>query len=100
MIEVKLVGPEAADEVLAVVHAAFRDRPVLDPPGDALAETRESMARALGQDGGLIALVEGELVGALVLDRQPDWLWLRRVGVLARFRGAGAHLRSRRPAAR
>ncbi|MEI2820510.1 MAG: tRNA (adenosine(37)-N6)-threonylcarbamoyltransferase complex ATPase subunit type 1 TsaE [Marmoricola sp.] len=90
MIEVKLVGPEAADEVLAVVHAAFGDRPVLDPPGDALAETRESIARALGQDGGLIALVDGELAGALVLDRQQDWLWLRRVGVLARFRGAGA----------
>ena len=45
---VESVGAEAAEQVHAVVQAAFEARPPLDPPTDALAESPESIAVALG----------------------------------------------------
>jgi tRNA threonylcarbamoyladenosine biosynthesis protein TsaE len=72
------------------VRAAFATRPVLDPPADALGETRESIAAALGNGGGLVASYgDGRDVGALVLDPEGDTLWLRRVGVLPEVRDHG-----------
>ena len=44
MIDVAVVGPEAAAEVVDVVHASFGAREVLDPPSTAPSETRESVA--------------------------------------------------------
>ena len=92
MSEIRLVGPEAAPTVLAIVRAAFATRPPLDPPADALAETEESIARALTH-GGLVAsydLPDGPRdVGALVLDPEGSTLWLRRVGVLREVRDHG-----------
>jgi tRNA threonylcarbamoyladenosine biosynthesis protein TsaE len=90
---VRRVGPEAASTVLAIVRAAFATRPPLDPPADALGETEESIATALGH-GGLVASyddgpLDGRNVGALVLDPDGDTLWLRRVGVLPEVRDHG-----------
>ncbi len=79
---VRRVGPEAAKAVHAVVRAAFAARPPLDPPADALAETPETLATALGVGGGLLATLEGRPVGALVLEPQGETVWLRRFGVL------------------
>ena len=81
-VEVHRVGPEAADEVLEVVHAAFRARRPLDPPADALAETVDTLRAALAAHGGLVARLDGDAVGALVLDPVDDTLVLRRVGVV------------------
>lgn len=80
---VRRVGPEAAEAVHAVVHAAFAARPPLDPPADALAETAESLAQALAAGGGMVAEAAGEVVGALVLDPDADagLVWVRRFGV-------------------
>jgi tRNA threonylcarbamoyladenosine biosynthesis protein TsaE len=87
------VGPERADDVLAVIHATFSGRPVLDPPSTALEETRESVAAALDAHGGLVAEREGEVVGALLFAPHGRLLGLRRVGVLAEARHHGvAHL--------
>lgn len=88
---VEVVGPASATEVLAVVQAAFAARPPLDPPADALSETEVSMAGHLTSDGGLLARVDGEPVGALVFDRVPgeDALYLRRVGVVPGAQGHG-----------
>lgn len=86
---VRRVGPSAAGQVYDVVQAAFKARPALDPPGDALSETPESLAGLLSGSGGLLAESGGEAVGTLVLDRNGDWLWLRRVGVLPGRRGHG-----------
>ncbi len=82
------VGPEAASAVLEVVRAAFATRPALDPPADALGETEAHLATALAH-GGLVATVEGRVVGALVLDPEGSTLWLRRVGVLPEVREHG-----------
>lgn len=88
---IEVVGPAAALEVLSVVQAAFAARPPLDPPADALSETEVTMAGHLTSDGGLLARIDGEPVGALVFDRVPgdDALYLRRVGVLPTAQGHG-----------
>lgn len=86
---VERVGAEAAAEVHAVVHAAFSARPAIDPPADALAETEESLARALGRDRGLLVRLDGQPVGAVLLDPDGDTLRLRRFGVLPAAQGHG-----------
>ena len=81
-VRVEVVGPEAAPEVLAVIHAAFRDRPELDPPSNAMEETVESVAAALAGDGGLLATLDGVPVGALLLESKGASMLLTRVSVL------------------
>lgn len=101
-ITVRVVGPEAAGEVLAVVRAAFAARPVLDPPADALAETEESIAALLGNGGGLLAVDDArgqEPVGAVVLDTvrgerpEDDAVYLRRFGIVPEAQGRGVATR-------
>lgn len=76
------IGAEAAPELYAVVREAFANRPALDPPADALQETPESLAASLDVFGGLLALLDGEPVGGLVMDPFGDLLALRRFGVV------------------
>lgn len=87
-LEVRRVGPEAAAQVYAVVRAAFAARPPLDPPAAALTETEESMAARLAT-GGLLACLDGEPVGALVLDPVGSTTYLRRFGVHPDAQGHG-----------
>jgi len=93
-VEVRVVDASAAEAVHAVVAAAFADRPPLDPPADALGETPETLAAALAEGGGMVAEVDGEVVGALILDPEPAGgrLWIRRFGVLPAWQehGVGA----------
>jgi len=93
MTSVRPVGPEAAPTVLEIVRAAFATRPALDPPADALGETRETIARALATGGLVASYDDGRDVGALVLDPQGSTLWLRRVGVLPEVRDHGVATR-------
>lgn len=91
---IRRVGPGAVTDaevvaVLDVVRTAFAARPVLDPPTVALQETPQSMRAALERGGGLLAELEGRAVGALLLDRDGDVLWLRRFGVVPDARGHG-----------
>lgn len=79
---VRRVGEEAAPDLYAVVHAAFDGRPPLDPPAEALAETTETLAKALAAQGGLLAVIDGQPVGGLILDDLGPLLALRRFGVV------------------
>lgn len=81
-VAVSEVGPEAADDVLDVIHRAFGARPVLDPPATATTETRDSVAAALAAGGGLMARLDGRAAGALLLQPEGETLHLRRVGVV------------------
>jgi tRNA threonylcarbamoyladenosine biosynthesis protein TsaE len=81
MVDVVEVGPEAAAEVVAIIHDAFGHRPGLDPPSTALDETAESVAAALGAGGGLLAMLDGRPVGALLMEPTEESLVLRRVSV-------------------
>ncbi|MDO7868724.1 tRNA (adenosine(37)-N6)-threonylcarbamoyltransferase complex ATPase subunit type 1 TsaE [Nocardioides jiangxiensis] len=97
-VETRRVGPEAAADLYAVVRAAFEGRPPLDPPADALAETPETLEAALAAGpGGLLAYVDGEVVGGLLLDpvttELGDLMALRRFGVVPGARHHGvAHV--------
>jgi tRNA threonylcarbamoyladenosine biosynthesis protein TsaE len=89
VIELLEVGAERADDVLAVIHAAFADRPVLDPPATALEETAETVAAALAAHGGLLAMLDDEPVGTLIFHDSGPLLGLRRVGVVGSARRHG-----------
>ncbi len=89
MIEVTQVGPEQAEDVVAVVRAGFGAREVLDPPSSAPDETADSVAKALAEHGGLLASSELGPVGALIFDPHDDVLGLRRVSVHPDAQGRG-----------
>ena len=89
MIEVTQVGPEQAEDVVAVVHAGFGAREVLDPPSSAPDETVDSVAKALAEHGGLLATSELGPVGALIFDPHDDVMGLRRVSVHPDAQGRG-----------
>jgi tRNA threonylcarbamoyl adenosine modification protein YjeE len=75
--------------MLSVIRTAFEVRPPLDPPAAALSETPESLARLLEKHGGLMAVLDDEPVGALVLDPVGTTMYLRRFGVVPSARGHG-----------
>ena len=91
-IQVTEASPDQAADVADVIHEAFAARPALDPPAPALTETAESVGRQLAEDGGLLATVGGEPVGALLMHHETtpygDSLLLTRVSV----RPAAQHL--------
>ncbi|MEO7350992.1 MAG: tRNA (adenosine(37)-N6)-threonylcarbamoyltransferase complex ATPase subunit type 1 TsaE [Marmoricola sp.] len=86
---ISTVDGSRAEDVLAVVHTAFADRPVLDPPATALEETIETVREALEAHGGLLVEHDGSPVGALLFEPKGRLLGLRRVGVLGSVRGLG-----------
>ena len=74
--------PADAPGVAEVIHRSFASRPPVDPPADALAETTQSVADALESSGGLVATLDGDVVGALIFDHsRPGLIGLRRVSV-------------------
>ena len=75
--------------MLSVIRTAFEVRPPLDPPAAALSETPDSLARLLEKHGGLMAVLDDEPVGALVLDPVGTTMYLRRFGVVPSARGHG-----------
>lgn len=89
MTEILSIDGSRAADVLAIVHAAFADRPVLDPPATALEETEESIRESLDAHGGLLVEHEGRPVGAQLFEPRGRLRGLRRVGVLSSVRGLG-----------
>ena len=90
--ETQVIGPEAADDVVTVVHAGFGAREVLDPPSSAPDETTASVATALTEHGGVLVSSELGPVGALIfepLDDDHRVLGLRRVAVHPDAQGRG-----------
>jgi len=80
-----------------LIHEAFAARPVVDPPAEALGDTVDDIAAGLASpDWGLLATVDGEPAGCLMVRRvapadapgRPAAL-LRRVSVAPPFRHHG-----------
>ena len=88
-VDVRPIGPEEAATLLAAVRPAFEARPPLDPPAATLTETVQSLATLLEKHGGLLATLDGEPVGGLVLDPVGSTMYLRRFGVLPGLQGHG-----------
>ncbi len=88
-VEIQLIGPADAAVLLDTVRPAFAARPPLDPPAATLVETVESLAELLSHRGGLLARLDGEPVGGLVLDPVGTTMYVRRFGVLPGAQGHG-----------
>ncbi|MBD8868543.1 tRNA (adenosine(37)-N6)-threonylcarbamoyltransferase complex ATPase subunit type 1 TsaE [Nocardioides donggukensis] len=88
-LEVSVVGVEAAAAVHQVIQEAFRARPPIDPPADALSETVETVAEELAAYGGVLATLRGEPVGSMLFDHSGPGLMLRRFGVAPTAQGHG-----------
>jgi tRNA threonylcarbamoyladenosine biosynthesis protein TsaE len=88
-LEIRTVGPESAEAVRDVVRAAFEARPLLDPPPAALTEDVDELADLLSKKGGLLAFLDTDPVGTLVLDPIGSTMYLRRFGVSPTAQGHG-----------
>ena len=88
---VRFLAPSGADaeRLLTVIADAFGHRPPVDPPPPALSETAESVAAALGKGFGVLAEVDGEAVGALIVVQDADRAWITRVSVRPAFQRHG-----------
>jgi tRNA threonylcarbamoyladenosine biosynthesis protein TsaE len=82
--------PEHSADVADVIHRSFAARPPLEPPAPALTEDTESVAKAIAGSGGLVAELDGAIVGALLFDEsRPGLLGLHRVSVHPERQGHG-----------
>lgn len=79
-VEVRPAVPADAGSVHHLIASAFRARPALHPPADALSETVTSVRAEISARGGLVAEHRGRPVGALLFGVGPG-LRLTRVSV-------------------
>ena len=80
---------------LAVLHAAFEEyRTQLNPPSSAHRETIASLQARLESGHLLLALIDGDIVGCVIYQVEPDYMYLGRLAVLPahRRRGIGTAL--------
>jgi tRNA threonylcarbamoyladenosine biosynthesis protein TsaE len=80
---------EHVDDIVTVIHHAFSARRVLDPPSTALSENATTVAAAVAEHGGLLVLIDGAPVGAMLFEQTGDILNLRRVSVDPRCQARG-----------
>jgi predicted N-acetyltransferase YhbS len=82
---------ERLDELLAVVHSAFRD---FEPPSGVLNETLEHLSARFRSETFLVAQAGGGIIGSLFCARKYGALYLTRMAVLPvwRKRGVGRAL--------
>jgi GNAT superfamily N-acetyltransferase len=77
---------ERLDELLAVVHSAFRD---FEPPSGVLNETLEHLTARFHREVFLVAQAGGDIIGSLFCAAQGDALYLTRMAVLPAWRKRG-----------
>lgn len=89
--ELLIVEPAAADAaaMAEVILAAFGNRPPVDPPPPALTETPQSVATALIDGFGLLALVDGQPAGAVLISGTGEIAGINRVSVHPAFQRLG-----------
>lgn len=78
-----------ATDLLSVIHAAFRSRPVHGAPPDALSETRATLEQALMGGHGFLAEVGGRPAGAIIATSDGAAVRLGRVSVHPDFQRLG-----------
>jgi ribosomal protein S18 acetylase RimI-like enzyme len=77
---------ERLDELLAVVHDAFRE---FQPPSSVLNETLADLTARFGRETFLVALAGEAIVGSVFCARKDDALYLTRLAVLPAWRRRG-----------
>ncbi len=91
-IKIRLAGPEQAGAVLRLTLAAFAlHADLLDPPSSVFQETEEDVLEAMRAGAVLVAIDDGELVGAARLRPLPEQqaLICGRLAVDPRRQGRG-----------
>ncbi len=78
-----------ADAICAVIKEAFGNRPPVDPPPPALAETPEHVAAALAGGFGVLALVNGTPAGVVIVSVDGPVAGIHRVSVRPGFQRQG-----------
>lgn len=82
-------GTSDAPALCALIREAFASRPPVDPPPPALAETPEHVAAALADGFGVLALVDGEQAGVLIVSVDGPAGGIHRVSVRPGFQRLG-----------
>lgn len=93
-ITLREADPADAEAMLRVIRAAFLARPPVDPPAEALSETESDIRAKLEAGAGLLAYLDDELVGCLLISQHGQTIGLHRVSVVPgqRQHGVAAHL--------
>jgi predicted N-acetyltransferase YhbS len=76
------------EELLALVHGAFRDLPI-DPPSSVLKETQADFAARLQTDTCFVVESGGQLIGSVFCTPEQDALYIGRLAVRADWRRRG-----------
>jgi predicted N-acetyltransferase YhbS len=76
------------EELLALVHGAFRDLPI-DPPSSVLKETTTDFATRLRTDTCFVVEVDGAFIGSVFCTPEDDALYIGRLAVRADWRRRG-----------
>lgn len=94
VVELAVASRDDAAAMLHVIHEAFSARPPVDPPAAALSDTVDGVLAGLDRGQGVIARIDGEMVGCLLVGIDGRTASLHRVSVLpaARMHGVAAAL--------
>jgi len=81
--------PEDAEMLARVIVEAFSSRPSVDPPPPALSETPQAVEAALAGGFGVLALVEDEPAGVVIVSIDGDLAGIHRVSVRPEYQQHG-----------
>ena len=76
------------EELLALVHGAFRDLPI-DPPSSVLKEAAADFAARLKTDTCFVVEADGAFIGSVFCTPEEDALYIGRLAVRADWRRRG-----------
>ncbi len=80
-VELAVASVDDAAAMLAVIHQAFAARPAVKPPAAALSDTVDDIVASLERAPGVLACIDGEIVGCLLLSLDGRVAGLHRVSV-------------------
>ena len=85
-IRIRLATVNDTEQILSVLVAAFEPyRHQLDPPSGVFRETPESIRHKLEIGGGFAACDGEAMVGAVLYEAHPDYMYLGRLAVLPAY---------------
>ena len=81
---------DEAAELLRVILAAYAEfLGKLEPPSGAFAETVDTIQAKLTKGGAIKALVDGTMIGCVLYEPHPDFMYFGRLAVLPAWRRYG-----------
>lgn len=81
LVQLDIAAASDAAAMLALIHAAFAAREPVDPPAAALSDTIADVERSLAASPGVVARIDGRMVGCLLTTLDDGVGGLHRVSV-------------------